>query len=207
MELINSFFCSISVFFFNNIFTFLLFFIIGILLYLLIISKLSKITNIIFFTFLIEIFAGGLVIFFLRKNCLSSTLVSSYYLGFLELVTLICLVISILFNDLLVPDIGKSIPKKRTLVKNEKTPVKKIEKEERISPNKEKEETTKNLEEIMLPKELIEKMKKNMLKKETSEKKATKEKKETKENKVKKVVKKVKEKKETNKKEKVKSKK
>lgn len=98
--IINSFFCSISAFFFNNIFTFTLFCISCLLLYYLIFKRLNKVSKIFYFIFIALIFASGIVLLLLpnKEGAMSSIIVKSYYFGPVELFTIIILFISMLLS-------------------------------------------------------------------------------------------------------------
>ena len=95
-SIINSFFCSISAFFFNNIITFLLFGLLAYMLYYIVIRKLNKLSKILYFIFIVLVFASGIVLVLLpgKENVMSSCVVNSYYFGPVELVTIILLFIS-----------------------------------------------------------------------------------------------------------------
>ena len=132
MEIINSFFCSISVFFFSNIFTLLLLLIFTFLLYYYVISKLNYIVKVLFFTFVALIVAGGMVHVFLpsKEDAMSPIIIASYYLGPIEFLVTLSLLITILFskfdynvNPILVNLNSKIDAEKVT--EEKKTPVKK----------------------------------------------------------------------------------
>ena len=100
LNIINSFFCSISAFFFNNIITFILFILFVFLLYFLVISKLNNMTRILFYIFITLIVASGIVLILLpsKENIMSSVVIDSYYFGPIELVIVLLLFISMLLS-------------------------------------------------------------------------------------------------------------
>ena len=97
-SVINSFFCSISAFFFKNILTFLLFCLLSYFLYFYVIRKLNKISRILFYIFIALVFASGVVLILLpsKENVMSSHVINSYYFGPVELVTILLLFVSML---------------------------------------------------------------------------------------------------------------
>ena len=122
---INLLLCAISAFCFKNIFTFLLFAVIVVTLYHFFIKKLSDITNLLYFLTVIVILTGGLVIWLLpnKENIIPSIIVDAYYLGPVEFLLFIALLISIVFDVIYL--------KQNKKVKNRivKKPVKKIDNE------------------------------------------------------------------------------
>ena len=128
--IINAFFCSLSSFFFSNIFTFLLFAIIVCAMWYLVIKKCNDITKIAFLALVAAIVAGGLVVgVFLRKeDPISDTMVSSYYLGVIELLASIAVVAGIILSAF--EKDKKKVVKKKDVIKVVKEEVKEEKKEE-----------------------------------------------------------------------------
>lgn len=97
-SVINSFFCSISAFFFKNIVTFLLFCLLSYFLYFYVIRKLNKTSRILFYIFVALIISSGIVLILLpsKENVMSSHVINSYYFGPVELITILLLFVSML---------------------------------------------------------------------------------------------------------------
>ena len=144
LSLIESFFCSISAFFFKYLFTFVLFIAVSYLIYNYFIKRFNRITNILYFIFLLMVTAGGIVLVLLpsKENVMSPHVITSYYLAPLQLIVLISLFISILLstdNSISKKVIKKKVTPKKEAVIQEVEPVKKevtIQKKEKIVPKK-----------------------------------------------------------------------